>query len=65
MNDRVAGRAAAHTTPTDLAVRDWLLVGLSFTAGTYEAICRITRTCTHQSCSGSERPSSSPSPEWS
>jgi uncharacterized membrane protein YoaK (UPF0700 family) len=32
-------RAAAHATPAELAVRDWLLVGLSFAAGMYEAIC--------------------------
>lgn len=29
-NDRVVDRAAAHATPAELAVRDWLLVGLSF-----------------------------------
>ena len=39
MNDRVVDRAAAHATPAELAVRDWLLVGLSFAAGMYEAIC--------------------------
>ena len=39
MNDRVADRAAAHATPTELAVRDWLLAGLSFSAGMYETIC--------------------------
>jgi uncharacterized membrane protein YoaK (UPF0700 family) len=32
-------RAAAHATPAELAVRDWLLAGLSFSAGMYEAIC--------------------------
>ena len=42
MNDRVVDRAAAHATPADLAVRDWLLVGLSFTTGIYEAICFLT-----------------------
>lgn len=42
MNDRVVDRAAVHATPTDLAVRDWLLVGLSFTTGIYEAICFLT-----------------------
>jgi len=42
MNDRVVDQAAAHATPTDLAVRDWLLVGLSFTTGIYEAICFLT-----------------------
>ena len=39
MPDRVAGSAATHATPAELAVRDWLLVGLSFSAGMYEAIC--------------------------
>ena len=39
MHDRVVDRAAAHTTPAELAVRDWLLAGLSFSAGMYEAIC--------------------------
>jgi uncharacterized membrane protein YoaK (UPF0700 family) len=42
MHDRVVDRAAAHSTPTDLAVRDWLLVALSFATGTYEAICFLT-----------------------
>jgi hypothetical protein len=42
MNDRVVDRAAVHATPMDLAVRDWLLVGLSFTTGIYEAICFLT-----------------------
>ena len=42
MNDRVVDRAAAHATPTDLAVRDWLLVGLSIATGMYEAICFLT-----------------------
>jgi uncharacterized membrane protein YoaK (UPF0700 family) len=42
MNDRVVDRAAAHATPTELAVRDWLLVGLSFATGMYEAICFLT-----------------------
>jgi len=42
MNDRVAGPAATHATPAELAVRDWLLVGLSFATGTYEAICFLT-----------------------
>jgi len=31
MNDRVVDRAAAHATPAELAVRDWLLVGLART----------------------------------
>ena len=39
MPDRVVDRAAAHATPAELAVRDWLLVGLSFATGLYEAIC--------------------------
>jgi hypothetical protein len=39
MPDRVADSAATHATPAELAVRDWLLVGLSFSAGMYEAIC--------------------------
>jgi uncharacterized membrane protein YoaK (UPF0700 family) len=39
MHDRVVDGAATHATPTDLAVRDWLLAGLSFSAGMYEAIC--------------------------
>ena len=39
MQDRVEDRAAAHATPAELAVRDWLLAGLSFSAGMYEAIC--------------------------
>jgi uncharacterized membrane protein YoaK (UPF0700 family) len=38
-SDRVVDRAAAHATPAELAVRDWLLVGLSFSAGMYEAFC--------------------------
>jgi uncharacterized membrane protein YoaK (UPF0700 family) len=42
MNDRVVDRAAAHATPAELAMRDWLLVGLSFATGIYEAICFLT-----------------------
>jgi hypothetical protein len=42
MHDRVVDRAAALGEPADLAVRDWLLVGLSFSAGMYEAICFLT-----------------------
>jgi uncharacterized membrane protein YoaK (UPF0700 family) len=42
MQDRVEDRAAAHATPAELAVRDWLLVGLSFATGGYEAICFLT-----------------------
>jgi uncharacterized membrane protein YoaK (UPF0700 family) len=39
MHDRVIDRAAAHAEPAHLAVRDWLLAGLSVSAGMYEAIC--------------------------
>jgi uncharacterized membrane protein YoaK (UPF0700 family) len=39
MDDRVVDQAAAHAKPAELAVRDWLLAGLSFSAGMYEAIC--------------------------
>jgi uncharacterized membrane protein YoaK (UPF0700 family) len=42
MNGRAADRAAGHATPAELAVRDWLLVGLSFATGNYEAICFLT-----------------------
>jgi len=42
VNDTVADRAAAHATPAELAVRDWLLAGLSFATGIYEAICFLT-----------------------
>jgi uncharacterized membrane protein YoaK (UPF0700 family) len=42
VNNRVVDRAAAHATPAELAVRDWLLVGLSFATGIYEAICFLT-----------------------
>jgi hypothetical protein len=42
MHDRVVDRSAAHATPTELAVRDWLLVALSFATGTYEAIYFLT-----------------------
>ena len=42
MPDRVVGRATPHATPADLAVRDWLLVALSFATGIYEAICFLT-----------------------
>ena len=42
MNDRVADRAAAHATRAELAVRDWLLVGLSFATAMYEATCFLT-----------------------
>jgi len=42
MNGRVVDRAAAHATPAELAIRDWLLVGLSFATGIYEAIVFLT-----------------------
>jgi uncharacterized membrane protein YoaK (UPF0700 family) len=42
MNGRVVDRAAAHATSVELAVRDWLLAGLSFATGIYEAICFLT-----------------------
>jgi uncharacterized membrane protein YoaK (UPF0700 family) len=42
MNGRVVDRAAAHATPAELAIRDWLLAGLSFATGVYEAICFLT-----------------------
>ncbi len=42
MNDRVTDRAAAHATSAELAIRDWLLTGLSFATGVYEAICFLT-----------------------
>jgi uncharacterized membrane protein YoaK (UPF0700 family) len=42
MSDRVVDRAAAHATPAELAIRDWLLVGLSLATGIYEAICFLT-----------------------
>jgi uncharacterized membrane protein YoaK (UPF0700 family) len=42
MNDRVVDRAAAHATSAELALRDWLLAGLSFATGIYEAICFLT-----------------------
>ena len=42
MHDRVVDRAAAYTTPGRLAVRDWLLVALSFSTGMYEAICFLS-----------------------
>jgi uncharacterized membrane protein YoaK (UPF0700 family) len=42
MPDRVVDLAAAHATPALLAVRDWLLVALSFSTGIYEGICFLT-----------------------
>jgi hypothetical protein len=41
MPGRGADRATAHTTPAELAVRDWLFVALSFATGMYEAICFV------------------------
>src|ERR1700691_2305891 len=38
MDGRVVDQAAAHAKPAELAVRDWLLAGLSFSAGMNEAI---------------------------
>jgi uncharacterized membrane protein YoaK (UPF0700 family) len=35
----VLDRAAEQAAPAELTVRDWLLAGLSFSAGMYEAIC--------------------------
>jgi uncharacterized membrane protein YoaK (UPF0700 family) len=40
--DRRGDRAATHATPALLAVRDWLLVVLAFSAGIYEAICYLS-----------------------
>ncbi|HEY4464012.1 MAG TPA: YoaK family protein [Streptosporangiaceae bacterium] len=42
MHDRVVDRAAKHATPAHLAIRDWLLVALSFSTGVYEAICFLS-----------------------
>ena len=42
MHDRAVDRAAPHAASTLLAVRDWLLVALSFAAGIYEAICFLS-----------------------
>jgi uncharacterized membrane protein YoaK (UPF0700 family) len=42
MHDRAVDRAAPHAAPVPLAVRDWLLVALSFAAGIYEAICFLS-----------------------
>ena len=36
--DRSVDLAAAHASPASLVVRDWLLVGLAFSSGMYEAI---------------------------
>jgi uncharacterized membrane protein YoaK (UPF0700 family) len=38
MHDTAADRAAPHAAPTLLAVREWLLVALSFSTGIYDAI---------------------------
>ena len=40
--DRRVDLATAHATPALLAVRDWLLVLLSFSSGIYEAICYLS-----------------------
>ena len=40
--DRTVDRAAAHTPPALLAVRDRLLIGLAFASGTFEAICFLS-----------------------
>jgi uncharacterized membrane protein YoaK (UPF0700 family) len=42
MPDRGVDLAAPHATPALLAVRDWLLVALSFSTGIYEGICFLT-----------------------
>jgi uncharacterized membrane protein YoaK (UPF0700 family) len=42
MPDRAATRPAANATPAHLAVRDWLLLALSFASGAYEAICFLS-----------------------
>jgi hypothetical protein len=42
MHNRVVDRAAPHAASALLAVRDWLLVALSFATGIYEAICFLT-----------------------
>ena len=42
MHDRVVDRAAAHATPAQLAIRDRLLVALTFASGCYEAICFLS-----------------------
>jgi uncharacterized membrane protein YoaK (UPF0700 family) len=40
--ERVVDRAAVHTAPALLAVRDRLLVALAFSSGIYEAICFLS-----------------------
>jgi uncharacterized membrane protein YoaK (UPF0700 family) len=42
VQNRVLDRSAAHAAPGQLAVRDWLLVALSFSTGIYEAISFLT-----------------------
>ena len=42
MRERVVDRSAAHAAPALVAVRDWLLVALSFSTGIYEAISFLT-----------------------
>jgi uncharacterized membrane protein YoaK (UPF0700 family) len=39
VDDRAVDRAAGHVSSAQLAVRDWLLAGLSFSTAMYEAIC--------------------------
>ena len=41
-HDRIVDQAAGQATPAELAVRDWLLIALSFATGIYEAICFLT-----------------------
>jgi uncharacterized membrane protein YoaK (UPF0700 family) len=41
-DDRAADRAAPHAPPALLAIRDGLLMALSFSAGIYEAICFLS-----------------------
>src|SRR5260370_4385374 len=42
VKNRLLDRSAAHAAPGQLAVRDWLLVALSFSTGIYEAISFLT-----------------------
>jgi uncharacterized membrane protein YoaK (UPF0700 family) len=42
MLDRVVDPTAGRAAPAQLAIRDWLLVALSFASGCYEAICFLT-----------------------
>ena len=62
MHNRVVDRAAAHATSAELAVRDWLLVALSFSTGIYEAKPRIARDrCSSTSPSA---PTATRRPTW-